>query len=446
VLDEAGQTVSGMQISAELLRPFQAPEGTPGSGVVAQATSDPAGSYRFDQLQEGEYRLKTVQTALYMPAEVVVRTGIDSVDIIVSGERQVSIQGLVTDNVGKPLSGVRVATEQKPPLEASTDQDGSYELQILVSRSNRDYVLKFSLAGYREEEHQLNESQIYGGRTIQLNATLIPTNSLAVVAGKVSNNEHVPLSGEIVHLLGQVRYQAVTNQAGEFVIANVEPGQYYRFQVPSRSPYRPYVRQVFVRPGGLWQDVVMERGSPKSGPLSGRMMDLAGNPLPRFSLWLQSYNPEARMPVQVTSDDRGFYSVDEVPLGSLSFMTQSQPRFLIRGFNLPEGGAENVDLILDWGAYEVTGQVLDSEGIPVLGSRIKLSWSYQNSGMQSQSERETAADAAGLFRFAQVGPGVHSVRVWVQGYRSVLLDYNVGRDSGAVVVQLERDAQAALIR
>ncbi len=152
------------------------------------------------------------------------------------------------------------------------------------------------------------------------------------------------------------------------------------------------------------------------------------------------------MPVQVTSDDRGFYSIDEVSLGSLSFMTQSQPRFLVRGISLPEGGAANVDLILDWGGFTVDGQVVDHDGRPVTGSRVLLSWSFQYGGVQSRSERLAAADAGGFFRFAQVGPGPHSVHVSVPGYRSAQRQYDVGRESKAVVVQLERDAQTAFIR
>jgi protocatechuate 3,4-dioxygenase beta subunit len=433
-----------MAISAEPLRLFQVPQGSMASGVVAQASSDEAGSYRFERLPEGEYRLRTVATAAYQPAEITVRTGVDSADLTVSGERQVSVQGLVKDINGKALQGVRVAYEKTPSPETLTDENGGYQLEISVARSNSSFPLKFQLAGYRTESRQLNESDIYGRDTLTLNLNLTAVKSLAVVAGQVISPERTALGGEIVHLTGKVRYQAVTNLAGEFAIPDVEARQSYRLSVPSHSPYRPYVKQVLVGSDGLWQDIVMERGSPQSASLSGRMIDAGGNPLPRFSLWLQSYNREARGPVPVTSDDTGRFAIDEVPLGRLNLLTQSQPRILVTGIDLPEGGAQNIDLILDWGSYQVNGQVVDSQGLPVAGSKVVLSWSHQYSGVQSLSERATVADADGFFRFAQVGPGVHSVRVDVPGFRSTRLQYNVERNSGAVVVQLEGNAQAVL--
>jgi hypothetical protein len=236
----------------------------------------------------------------------------------------------------------------------------------------------------------------------------------------------------------------MTNQTGEFVIANVEAGQSYSLHIPARSPYRPYLAQVQVGPEGLWQDVIIERGPPESGPLSGRMVDIGGNPLPRFTLWLQSSNPAAPEPVQVTSDDMGRYAIAEVPVGILSFMTISQPRFLIRGINLPVGGVENVDLVLDWARYDVRGRVVDQRDRPVTGSRVVLFWSYQYRGVLSQSERETASDEEGFFRFAKVGPGLHYIRVSVPGIGNARVERNVGVDFGAVLVQLEGDGRTAL--
>jgi protocatechuate 3,4-dioxygenase beta subunit len=444
VLDETGQPLPGIEISAEPLALFEVPQGARGSEVVAQARSGEAGAYRFEQLPKGEYRIRTIPTALYLPAEMVVRTGVDSADLVLSGGRQLSVQGQVKDVQGTPLEGVRVVSAQTPSPEAFTNHDGAYRLEIPVTPSDRNYALKFQLKGYREESSQLSDNQLCSQGTVQLDAVLTPVTSLAVVAGKVSNREGAPLGGEIVYLLGLARYQAVTNQAGEFIMADVEAGQSYRLQVPARSPYRPYMIQVQVGTEGLLQDVVLDVGSPESGPLSGRMMDAAGSPLPRFSLWLQSNNPAARWPVQVTSDDTGRYFVDEVPLGSLSLMTRSQPRFLISGIVLPEGGAENVDLILDWGSYDVTGQVVDHEGKPVPAARVVLFRSYENGGVLSQSERETTTDSGGFFRFAQVGPSVHSIRVSIPGFGSARLEYDVGPNAASVVVRLETDAQTRL--
>jgi protocatechuate 3,4-dioxygenase beta subunit len=446
VLDEEGRPVAWMGISADSLRLFGMPQGALGNSVAAQATSNETGVYQFEHLPEGEYRIRTMATALYQPAEITVRTGVEAADLIVSGERQVSIRGTVKDIKGKPLQGVRVVYEGEPSLEASTEEDGGYGFDISVTRSDRNSLLRFTLTGFRDETRQLNERDIYGRKEVLVNASLTPVKSLVIVAGKVSNREGVPLTGEIVHLIGQTSYRGVTNYAGEFVIPDVEGRQSYRLNVPSLSPYRPYVKEVLVGSNDVDLDIVMERGAADSATLSGRMLDAAGNPLPRFSLWLQSYNPEARGPVQVTSDDWGRYVVDGVPLGTLSLVTQSQPKIIVRGINLPEGGAQNVDIILDWGAYEVYGQVVDSRGLPVPASKIVLSWTYQYNGLRSQSERTTVADSDGFFRFTQVGPGVHSISLHDPTLRSAQIEYRVGQDTGPVVVQVAKDAQTVLLK
>lgn len=363
-----------------------------------------------------------------------------------SRERPLSLQGQVKDMKGNSLQGVRVVSTQTSSPEAATDRSGNYRLQIPVTRSTRNFVLKFQLAGYREESRQLSESQIFSSDTVRVDARLTPIKTTASVAGRVTNREGTPLSGEVVYLLGLVQYRAVTNQAGEFVLADVEAEQSYTLRVPARSPYRPFVQQIRVGTGGLRQNVVVELGSPESGTISGRMIDAAGNSLPLFSLWLQSYNPAARELVQATSDESGRFAMDGVPLGNLNFTTRSQPRLLISGLNLTEPGVRNIDLIVDWGGYEITGQVLDSAGAPVAGSKVLLSWSHQYGGLRSQSERETASDTSGFFRFAQIGPGVHSIRVSLPGFRNGVLQHNVGADPGNVVVRLERAAQTVFSR
>ena len=446
VLDEAGHPVLGMEINAQPVRLFQAPEGTIGTAPVAGTISNEYGSYRFDQLQAGEYRIRTMATDRYLPAEIVVRAGVQSADLVVSGERPLSLQGQVKDTQGKTLQGVRVISTLTPSPEAATDRSGSYRLQVPVTRSTRNFVLKFQLAGYREESRQLSESQIFSSDTVRVDARMTAVKAMASVTGRVTNREGIPLSGEAVYLSGSVQYRAVTNQAGEFVLAEVEAEQSYSLRVPARSPYRPFVQQIRVGSGDLRQNVVEELGSPESGTLSGRMMDAAGNSLPLFSLWLQSYNPAARELVQATSDESGRFVLEEVPLGNLNFTTRSQPRLLISGLKLTESGLRNIELLVDWGSFDVIGQVLDSAGTPVSGSKVLLTWSQLHGGLRSQSERETASDTAGFFRFAQVGPGMHMVRVTVPGFREARLQHNAGADPGNVVVRLERDTQTVLSR
>ena len=82
------------------------------------------------------------------------------------------------------------------------------------------------------------------------------------------------------------------------------------------------------------------------------------------------------------------------------------------------------------------GRGVDEQGDPVAGSRVSLSWSHTDGDIRSWSNRSTTSDQAGLFRFAQLGPGVHRVNVRASGYRDAKESYDVGRESMELRIRL----------
>jgi protocatechuate 3,4-dioxygenase beta subunit len=431
VLDEAGEPADGIELTARPIRLFQAPQGLPGMRPEAQTRSASDGSYRFGQLDQGEYGIRTLDTDRYAAAQTVVRTGVDFANVVVSEKRKLLIYGSVTNNEGEPLPGVTVTAKSLPYVPALTEQNGDYTLEISVAGLGRTYTLEFELEGYRQQTRTLLDDQISGRSQVQVDARLQPITRWATVAGKVSDSDGLPISGETVSLVGPGIHQTVTDDRGQFSIPEVGADAEYEISVRPRGPYEDYSEEVRVSAEGLTVGIVLE--SLRYGSLSGRMIDLNGNPVPHFSLWLRSGNGSAQQPLLVSGDGTGHFSVPKAPLGSVSFATISNPQLAITGLDLSSGGAENVALILDRGGYEVRGRVVDGHGNPVAAPRVTLQWSHQGNGLQSRSLRRSSADANGFFTFTNVGPGAHSLSVSAPGFDSSQLEVE---SPGDLVVQL----------
>jgi hypothetical protein len=165
------------------------------------------------------------------------------------------------------------------------------------------------------------------------------------------------------------------------------------------------------------------------------MVDVEGDPLPGFRLWL--VGASARSAVPVSGDERGYFELDDAPSGSLSFDTRTSPRLRVSGLTLREGGDAEVLLVLDSGEQEMAGKVLDDRGDPVTGAPVSLSWSQASGGLQSTSQRATATDPSGSFRFSHLGPGEHLIEVRAAGYRIVREYHDADRYAAELEVRLE---------
>jgi hypothetical protein len=366
----------------------------------------------------------------------VVRTGADDANLVLNENRDVAIHGTVTNTRGEPLEAVSVTRVDRSAVAATTDQDGRYRLQLPSGGRGRTCKLAFELEGYGGRILSLENSALVGRSEIRLDARLEPLESLVVVEGKVSNPAGVPVPGETVFLVGKQHYQAATDETGRFSITEVDAHATYQLWISPNGPYQKVKKQVQVGAEGLKVDVVLESERSEYSSLSGRMIDVGGNPVPHFSLWLRSSNNSARKPILVTGDGSGSFSLPEAPVGRLTFTTVSDPRLTINGLDLSPGGAENVELVLDSGGYEIRGRVVDSFGNPVAAPRLTLEWSHHGSGIQSLSLRHGTTDAYGFFVFKQVGPGLHSLSVDAAGFEAAKLE---AESPGDLVVQLGPD-------
>jgi len=436
VISETGEPLAGIRVSARAQRLFESERGRTGTPTEQWTLSNTQGYYRFGELDLGEYRIRSEATDGFALAQTVARTGTDSANLVMAAEHVCWVYGKVTTSRKQPVEGVKVSARGQRSRTTSTNQSGDYELQLTITGQGLMYQLQFELEGYRKSTLNLQAAELFERNEIRLDTVLEKAAALATVAGSVSDGRGTPLGGERIYLSGPTNYRAITDQAGEFSIPNVEANGTYQFSVHPRGPYRKYVQKIRVSPKGLNVNVQLEALDYAS--LSGRTVDPSGNPIANFSLRIYSTTASAHQ-LLVNSDEAGRFFVDQVPTGQLIFNTHSYPRFTISGINLPPEGLENVELILDLGTYQVVGRIVDKQGYPVATPYVNLNGMLQKDGVRYHSARQTASDADGFFRFTDIGSGSHTVSVRALGFRNTALEYNVDGQAEELVVQLERD-------
>jgi hypothetical protein len=444
VLDDAGDPIGGIGLIATALRFFGVAEGTdmsPSDGQQ-QTVSNGYGTYGFYQLPDGEYAIRTVATEQYPSARITVRAGVDFADLVLVGlDRSLQLSGVIASNLGEPLEGVQVTIPTVLGARGTySDESGYYELSLAVKAPTRTVGIRFRQDGYQVKQLPVATADSGGYDHMVLDVVMDPVTVLALVTGSVRSTAGTPVAGETVQLYSpglKRRYNGVTGPEGNFQMSDVEPGDDYRLKIYPKGPYRDYAKNKFeVTAADAYVEIELEPLH-VAGRLTAQMVDLNGNPVPRFTLSLRSQSAASRS-LQVTGDEQGYFSVENVPEGELLFRSHSVPNFIISGIRMPSGGEEHVLLILDAGPHELYGLVVDSGGSPIPVPGISLSWSHVDGSMRSVANRTAAADAAGSFRFTGLGPGQHTLHVNAPGFLAAQLHHDVEQHGDQIVVQLER--------
>jgi hypothetical protein len=244
------------------------------------------------------------------------------------------------------------------------------------------------------------------------------------------------MAGKFVRLSSsQGHHQAITDESGRFTIQDVVVGSGYELRVHPGEGYREYRRaHLRVSDTGLRVTAVVEAEG--SGNLVGQMVDSHGRAVAGVSLTLRSQHTNRNI-TRVTGNAVGNFTVPNVPAGTLVFESRSVPKFTISGIEMSPGGERFVPLTLDLGRHELHGRVIDELDKPVAVSQVFLTSTHLVDGVKSQSNRSTAADATGYFRFTQLGPGPHMVIVNAPGFKSTRLAHDITSQGYDVVVRLK---------
>ncbi len=233
----------------------------------------------------------------------------------------------------------------------------------------------------------------------------------------------------------RTNYQAKSDANGDFIFRKVEPAKDYRLHILEGSGYKDKtINPLEVPSRGLELDIVLELAD--KGELSGWMLDLEGNPVPGFTLYLHSKVVDGK-PARVVGDQQGFFSVQDFPVGDAALRSNSYPIFAASGFRVSAQPEEPITVILDLGPHVLEGWVIDNLGDPVAANSVLLSWTFNLGSVQSSSSRKTTADRNGYFVFTDLGPGVHRMWISAPGFKKQRVDIDTGIEHGEFIVELE---------
>jgi hypothetical protein len=440
VRDVAGAPVAGIDVAAR-----KEVAGADASCLVRvdqeslRAESGLDGRYRIDGLDDGDYVLTTRPTGGHPAVRRVYRAGSQSADLILQALREVVIRGVVSTAEGRRIDGARVVPLGQPDRQRSTDAGGLYEIRIDVADDQTVVLLDAAKQGYRAARVQLRLDEAGGDGRHSADIVLVPLGPRAAVTGILADGDHDPVEGETIHLHSaslNVRYRAVSGGEGRFAFDDVQVASDYRLWVHSRQGYRDYSRSgIEVGPEGL--DIEIQLEKLETGGLKGFMVDPAGRPVPRFTLWVRSLNAIGNS-LSVTGDDAGGFHLEGIPEGELQLETRSLPRFTVRGIRAAAGATEEATIVLDWGAETLSGLVEDEEGLPLAGANVSLEWSLARGGVASTSWRNAVTDAGGRFSFSELSPGDHKATANASGFIPAHATHEVGSAAPEPVIRLKR--------
>jgi len=438
VTSEWGDAVAGAGIVALAQRLYTADGASiaPPTATAQRTETDQQGFYLFPGLAAGEYQIRTEPTERFPSGHIRVRSGTRSADIVLPEGREVRIFGTVRDHVGGALAGALVQPRGQD-ADAFTDDSGGYALMLDTGRSGAGNVVDLSMPGYLDRQIAIQDSDLRGLDEFRVDAVLQPDTGGAEVYGRVAGDEGRSVEGALVRLSApgsQRSYQVLTDQLGTFAISEVAVDDDYQLWINGGSAFKEHLEQpVVVSAAGLTLSVTLE--SVDGASLSGRMVDMSGRAIPWVGLWMRSGDSAASIGM-INGDGAGAFHVDQLPAGSLMMQTQIPPYLSVSGISLAADRDTSVDLILDLGAYEISGQVTDHLDRPVPGAEIAAAWSHQSGELVSRSSRRTTSSVDGSFRFSGLGPGIHTLSIQAQGYRGALVQQDPAGEEMNISVAL----------
>lgn len=442
VLDQDGYPIAGEAVIARAESVFD-----PEADLAGEhwTTTAPNGYYSIRPVGDGQYRVSAGESG-YAKAELVVRAGVKNADLVLEREQTFQVYGVVTDTAGQGMRGVQVIPNLSPAIPKLTDRKGQYALSVGLRQRTQTLQLRFEREGYEPQAFHLEDSEWEGTGGVELDVALVPLTSTTEVGGTLESAAGEPVEGETVVLYSpslRQRYEAASDPRGEFSLPEVAVAEDYLVVVRPSGPYQDYT-QSNLRVSNDPVDLRILLNPQESGKFLGQLTDAQGNPIPHFTFMLRGENAAGRI-VRVTGDRQGRYLVAGVPYGGLIFETHSFPYFRITNVQLVPDSDAPLPLVVDWGDHEIRGRVVDSSGAPLAVPNVYIGWSYEGRGIRSTAVRTGAADAEGEFRFANLGPGRHTISVSAPGFQSAQLEYDVGSAANRVTVQLEEAEDNAVL-
>ena len=440
VLDAEGTPVEGIQVFARR----RAPDPTEANEILTGHTpawgkTDRYGEFAIEQLGHTEYLLSTRATSGQPAVHVILPVGTDTAELRLRALRTIEITGVVTDEEGHPLRGIKVSGAGSLARRAVTETNGSYRLTLQLDESdaregNEKCAVIARGAGFLPVQAEVDiadRSPSATDATIPLDFILEAHCGDAVLRGLVVDAEGEPISGEAIALSSAewgLYFELVSDENGKFAQPDIPFGN-YRVEIYPTDRYSD-LRETIT----LIEERDFDRPREREAPverrvftlldlplrsISGKILDPRGTPLPDFALTVAS-SSAVRNTHAIQSDARGEFILTGIAAGELRFEARGSYGLTITGCRLDLDGDAVVplQLVADRGTRELRGTVLDQDGNAVRGAKVRLTWQHASAGCTSRSVRNTLADDRGGFRFGDLARAPYTLTVTASGHRA----------------------------
>ena len=358
-----------------------------------------------------------------------------------AGSGEITVSGIVSDAYNQAIEDVLVIDEFKLG-STRTDSSGWYRIKIEIP-SLKLPLLNFRRTGYKEDKISLAVIKSNGRSDFELDVILEESVLSTTVDGWLGNESGVGLGGLKIEIrsrgregTGFISYALLSEDNGEFSFEGIRSDHSYRLRIESSEEYAGYTLDPFwVAEHRSHITIILD--SLRLIDVDGMIVDTDNSPIANFSITVQNLTTDYPDRI-ISSDSSGFFKLLAFPAGELKLSTNAPDYFRITGLSLRENEYRNLNLVLDKGAYHLSGWVSDENGAPLGKARVTLSSIFSVDAYQSFSYRSTATDSNGGFEFTRLGGQSHIVRVYAKGFKTYIQNHEFASFSDRLHINLIR--------
>lgn len=264
-----------------------------------------------------------------------------------------------------------------------------------------------------------------------------PVPDRAILWGTIQTETGEIVTGEQLKLYSASlnrQHVTISNEHGEFLIVDITPANDYNISVSPRGMYQRYEADIEIGANQTYVKIILRDLG--VGLLTGRIVNIKGNPVPGFTLSIRSL-PKPRWSNTVTGDEGGRFEVGQVPQGGLEISRLDQ-LLKITGLHFTAGSSSLLNLVVDFGPYTITGHAYDELGEPIAGASVLLNWVYTLGGVRSVTNRRTMTDPSGKFAIDGLGEGPHDLIISLSDAGVYRHNIDVGNETGQIEAVLKQ--------
>ncbi|MEZ4360993.1 MAG: carboxypeptidase regulatory-like domain-containing protein [Kofleriaceae bacterium] len=347
---------------------------------------------------------------------------------------ELSLLGLVLDDVGGPVAGATITIDTNPPRSVESESDGSFVIDQLVPRS-------YEVAAQKE-------SQVAGPVSAQLiddsqPITLRMRGAGALEVTVVDGGSKRPIAGALVELRGAIQRTATSDAEGKALLRGVIHGAYVLAASAPGYARLAVSHQGVELPAGIDQ---LTLGLQPGTPVSGSVSDDRGKPIEGARVFAEDASVLAGAIASevVLTDRQGRWKMAALVPGTYRFAARGATH--APGASAPvvikEAPVADVQITLTAGA-QLAGKVVNAQGAPAPRAAIRV---VVDEGSWGQGvARQTVADAEGAFSLQGL-PRARVHAVATRAGRSSLtrtFDLEETPDAVDVVIALDADGELA---